>query len=882
MRRIRGFLLRLTGLLGLRRDDTELAEELEANVALHIEDNIRSGMSPEEARRQALIKWGGLAQTKELYRDRTRLPLIEMFFQDVRYGLRMLRKNPGFTAVAVLTLGLGIGANTAVFSVVRAVLLKSLPYPDPQSLIVLNEYHVRNGEESVSWMDFRDWQEQQRVFEGMAAYRVRHFVLTGLEQPDLLRAGEVTAPFFDLLRVRPALGRAFGADDDKPGANRTVMLSDSFWRSHLNADPAVPGRSLILDGEAYTVIGILPADFKFLPANIDIFVAAGLLGDDAIFRERGNHEGFEVLARLAPGVSLSAARSSMETIMGRLEQQYPALDEGQRVNLTPLYDARVGDIQRSLWIMLAASFCVLLIACANVANLSLARAAARARDLAIRGALGARRARLIRQLLTENLLLALGGSAFGFVCASWGMRPLLLLAPKSIPRLDETRVDMNMFIFALAIALLTGIVFGLLPAWQSSRVDLTSPLREAGHRSSTGREGQRLRAVLLIAQISLAFVLVTGSGLLVRSLVRTLAVDPGFNADHLLALSVSLPPGKYRTVAQENAFLTQALDLIRSMPGVKSASAVSCPPLIGTCWHSVYLVGDRPAPPAAQQPRAAFNIVEPAYFTTMQIPLRAGRLFHLSDQQGSPRVILINETMARLWWPNESAIGKTIKQEFPQDKSAFMEIVGVVKDLKQEGLDQPEWPEIFEPVTQNPIRFLTFVVKTANDPLSMAPLVKKAIYQVDKDQPAYRVQSMDDYLAASLARRKFETLLLGIFSALALLLAAVGVYGLVAYLVTQRTYEIGIRMALGAQKRGILALVLRFGLKLAACGVAIGLAVSFVATRVLQSLLFGVHERDPLTFLAVLVLLVLVALLACYFPARNATRVDPLMALRSE
>ncbi|HEY6253192.1 MAG TPA: ABC transporter permease [Candidatus Angelobacter sp.] len=882
IRRLRALLLRLMGFLGKRRPDSELSEELEAHLAMQIEDNIRSGMSADEARRHALVKSGGMVQGKELCRDRNRLPLIDTLLQDLRYSARMLRKNPAFAAIAIITLALGIGANTAVFSVVRTVLLKSLPYPDAKSLIVLDEYHVRNGEESVSWMDFRDWQAQQEVFDGMAAYRPRHFVLTGFEKPDLLRAGEVTSSFLSLLGGQPSLGRTFTQDDDKPGAKRTAVLSYYFWRTRLGGDPAILGRNLILDDDSYTVIGVLQPEFKFFQKNIDLYVAAGVVSDDPIWIQRGNHQGFEVLARLRAGTSLSAARSSMETIMKRLEQEYPAFDEGQRVSLTPLYDSRVSDVQRSLWVLLAGSFCVLLIACANVANLSLTRAATRARDFAIRSAIGARRSRLIRQLLTESIVLSLIGGLFGLFCAKWAIGPLLLLAPADIPRLDETRMDASVFFFTFAVALITGIIFGLAPALQSSRVDLTAPLREAGRKTSSGRSGQRLRAILLVAQISLAFVLVMASGLLIRSLIRSLAVDPGFKVDHLLAMDVNLPLARYKTDAQPAMFLTQTLARIRSLPGVKSASVVSCPPLVGTCWRSVFLVGGRPAPPPAEQPRAAFNVAEPGYFETMQIPLLAGRLFTSADQHGSPQVVLVNETMARRWWPNESAVGKKIKQGFSQDRSPFMEIVGVVGDLKQDGLDQPSWPEVFEPAEQNPMRFLTFVVRTSTDPLTMSTTVKDVIYQVDKDQPAYRVQSMDGYLAASLARRKFETLLLGIFSALALLLAAVGIYGLVAYMVTQRTYEIGIRMALGAQKHSVLTMVLRFGLKLATYGLALGLAVSLAVTRVLQSLLFGVGERDPQTFVGVTVLLTIVALVACYIPAHRATKVDPLVALRYE
>lgn len=879
MRGLRALLLRFMGFLGKRRSDSELSEELEAHLAMQIEDNFRAGMSTEEARRQALIKSGGLVQSKELYGDRSRLPMLETFIQDIRYALRMLRKYPGFTTVAIVTLALGIGANTAVFSVVRSVLLNSLPYPDPQNLVALSEYQLHNGGQSVSWMDFHEWQARSGAFEEMAVYRPHHYVLTGLDRPDMLRAGEVTWSFFRLLGVHAVVGRTFLPEEDKPDAIRTVMLSYSFWRTRMGADPAVLGRHLTLDGASYNVIGVLPPDFRFFPVDIDLYVPAGLRGNDPNWLLRGNHQGYAALARLRHGVSLTAASADVDTIMRRLEQQYPQSNDGQRARVTPFYEAAVGDVQRPLFILLAASFCVLLIACMNVANLSLARAAGRAREFAVRAAIGARRGRLVRQLLTESLVLSLIGGLLGFICAKWTIRPILLMASNNIPRLDETQIDASVFLFTCGIAVLAGVVFGLTPAIQGSRINVTA-LGEAANKVSTGRRGQRFRASLLVAEISLTFVLVIGSGLLIRSLASALAVNAGFRADHLLALDVNLPASKYKTDPQQTMFLTQALDKIRSLPGVQSASAAFCPPLVGTCWDSVFLIDGRPEPPVSQEPRAAFNIAELGYFETMEVPLLAGRSFSISDTYELPKVALINETMAKRWWPNESPLGKRILQG--GRKAPPLEIVGVVGDLKEDGLDQPQWPEVFEPAAQNTLPSMTLVVRTVGDPLAMAASAENAIHEVDKDQPLSHVQPMNAYVAASLARRKFETLLLGIFSALALVLAAVGIYGLLAYVVSQRTQEFGIRMAVGAQRHSILALVLRFGVKLATFGLVLGFAVSLAVTRVLQNLLFGVSERDPLTFAGVILLLMVVAVAACYVPARRATKVDPLVALRYE
>lgn len=880
MRRIRGFLLRFAGLLGIRRGDTELTEELELHLAMHVEDNIRSGMSRAEARRQALIKLGGMAQSKEMYRERSRLPLLEALLQDLRYGARMLRKHPGFSTIAVATLALGIGSNTAVFSVVRAVLLKSLPYPDPQRLVALSEYQLHNGGQSVSWMDFREWQAQAQAFDGIAVYRPHHLVLTGLDKPDVLRAGEVTSGFFPLLGTQTVLGRTFSPDDDKANAAPTTVLSYSFWRTRLGGDPAALGRVLKLDGDAYTIIGVLPPNFRFFPVSIDLYVPAGLRDADPNWRLRGNHQGFACLARLRSGGSLASARTDIDTVMRRLEQQYPESNDGQRARVTQLYAATVGDVRRPLLILLGASICVLLIACVNVANLALARAAGRVREFAVRIAIGARKGRIVRQMLTEGLLLSFIGGLLGFILARWTIRPLLLMAPGNIPRLDETQMDGSVFLFTFAIATLAGVVFGLVPSLQGASTNLAARLSEASRRTSIGRQGQRLRAALLIAEIALASVLVIASGLLIRSLAGALAVNPGFKADYLLALDVNLPTTKYKTDTQQTIFLTQTLDKLRSLPGVQSASAAFCPPLVGTCWDSVFVISGRPLPPVSQEPRAVFNIAEPGYFETMEIPLLTGRNFAASDTYTSPKVVLINETMARRWWPRESPLGKQIMQG--SRKAPPMEVIGVIGDLKEDGVDQPQWPEVFESAAQNTMPSMTFVVRTAGEPIALAASAEDAIHQIDKDQPVSHVQPMSTYVAVSLTQRKFETLLLGLFSALALVLAAVGIYGLVSYMVAERTYEIGIRMALGAQRGGILALVLRFGLRLAIIGLILGLISSLATTRVLQSLLFQVSAYDLSTFAGVAVLLTIVAVAACWIPARRATQVDPLTALRYE
>jgi len=804
------------------------------------------------------------------------------FWQDVRYSLRMIAKAPGFAAIAILTLALGIGANTAIFSVVRAVLLKSLPYPEPDRLVSIREVQSHTGDMSVSWMNFLDWRQQNQSFERLAVTRADHSILTGVGEATQLRAGRVSAAFFPLLGAKPILGRPFSEQEDTSSAAPVTVLSYAFWRTQFGADPAIVGKSVVLDGEAYNIVGVLPAAFKFFQQKVDIYTPIGLRSKLQSYLNRGNHQGLTGLGRLRPGVSITSAGAEMDAITKRLEQQYPETNSGEGAIITPLYESRVSAIRPALLLLLGAVACVLLIACVNMANLLLARAAARQREFAIRASIGAGRCRIVRQLLTESVLLSLLGGILGLLIAVWAIAPLLRIAPQDIPRLADTEVDRGVFLFTLAVTFLTGVLFGLAPAFQASRADMNTSLRESGRSATSGHHRQRLRAVLLISEVSLAVVLVIGSGLLIRSLLKALAVNPGFRADHVLALDVNLPLPKYKEKPAWLSFMNQAIERIRDLPGVESASAVYCPPLVGGCWDSVFIFDDRPVPPQAELPSAVFNIVEPRYFQTLQTPLLAGRSFTQADTMSSAPVILINETMARRWWPNEDPTGKRIKQGFPNDNAPFREIVGIVGDLHQDGTDQPELPEVFEPAAQNPFSSMTILVRTKPDPVSMTSALVDAIHGLDSDQPVSSIKPMTDYLSESLGRRKFSTLLLGLFGGLALLLAAVGIYGVMAYTVSQRTNELGIRMALGAQRRDLFALVVKFGVRLALAGIAIGLLASFVLTRLLQSLLFGVSNVDLLTFVAVALLLCFVAVAACYIPARRAMRVDPMVVLRYE
>ena len=807
---------------------------------------------------------------------------MNTLLQDVRYSLRMLRKSPGFTIVAMLTLALGIGANTAIFSVVRAVLLKSLPYPNPERLALLDEYQEHSGRLSVAWPNFLDLQAQNHSFEALAAYRTTQRALTGAGEPVLLNGGEVSASFFSILGVKPVLGRAFADKEDKPGASPTAVLSYAFWRNRLGGDSSVLGRSITLSGESFTVVGVLPPGFKYFHQPIDLYLPIGLEGARPAWINRENHPGLLVVGRLKPGVSQQTAQTEVDTIMRRLEQQYPASNSGERASVQALFESQISGYRTMFYMLLTAVACVLLIACANVANLLLARVTGRQKEFAVRAAIGAPRARIVRQVLTESLLLAALGGALGLLLASQALAPLLRMAPQDVPRLSDTAVDYNVALFTAFISALTGVLFGLAPAFHSSRTDVNSLMKDSGATITPGRTRQKFRSGLLVSEVALAMVLVVACGLLVRSLMKAQGVNPGFEPDHVLALDVLLPSQQYRSDDEQRAFFDRALQQIRSIPGAVSASAVLCPPLTGTCWGSVYLLSDRPIPAQNQIPSSVFNIADAQYFQTMKIPLLSGRLFAETDTNKSPPVILINETLAKMWWPHESPLGKRIKQGFPQNKAPYREIVGVVGDLKQEGPDAHQLPEIFEPASQSSSSDMTVVVRTEADPASMTAAVEGSIRSIDKNLPFSSVQPMTHYLSESLAQRRFATLLLAIFGGLALILASLGIYGVTAYAVAQRRHEIGIRMALGATRENVLALVLSQGLRLGLIGVAIGLSLSLFITRLMASLLFGVSSKDPATFGLVALLLCAVALFACYIPARRAAEVDPMVALRYE
>ncbi len=637
-----------------------------------------------------------------------------------------------------------------------------------------------------------------------------------------------------------------------------------------------------LDGRPYVVIGVLPPSFSFFPEPVDLYTPIGLNGADPGWLERGNHSRMRALARLAPGARLAAARAELAGIMKQLEKEHPRTNSGQQAPIVPLTEALFGEFRATLWILLAAVGLVLLIACANVAHLLLARAATRQREFAIRRALGAGRRRILRQLLTESLLLSVLGGVLGVALAAWVMGPLVALAPSEIPRLADTRIDPLVLLFTLGACVATATLFGLAPAAQASRTNPQSALRETGPGATSGRSRQGLRRALFVSEVALAFVLAVGSGLLVRSLLKVQNVPLGFEPEGVLSMTVNLPETGYEERPARFRFFQRSLEEVRAVPGVESASAALCPPVWGRCWGSVYQVSDRPTPAQDDIPSAAFNVVEPRYFSTLRIPLLAGRFFTDADSADAPPVVIINQSMARRWWPNESPLGKRIKQGFPQDDAPFREIVGVVGDVAQEGLDLPVQTEVFLPLAQNTPPSTTIVVRTGSDPMSLARSAAAAVHRVDPNQSVSWIQPLTQSLSESVSRRRFTTLLLGLFGFLALALASVGIYGVVSYGVAQRTREIGIRTALGAGPREVLGLVINQALRLAAVGILVGGAAALLLTRFLQSLLFQTPPFDPTTFAGVGVLLTGVVLAACANPARRALRVSPTLALRSE
>ncbi|HEV2706871.1 MAG TPA: ABC transporter permease [Pyrinomonadaceae bacterium] len=804
---------------------------------------------------------------------------MSTILQDVRYGFRMLWKSPGFTFVAVLALALGIGANSAIFSVVNAVLLRPLPYTDPDRLVVMWERDP-TMDTSVAYPNFKDWRDQNQSFESIAAFRRDSFNLTGAGEPERLSGRMTSAVFFQTLGVTIDKGRTFRAEEDRAGADPVVILSHGFWQRRFGGDESILSKQLTLNNRSYTVIGITPPTYRY-GAEVDLFVPIGLFEEN--YQQRGSHPGIYVIGRLKPGVSHEQARADMNTIFARLGQQYPNEVGARTIRMESLYENTVQDVRPALLILLGAVAFVLLIACANVANLLLARSAARQKEIAIRTALGAGRWRVIRQLLTESVLLSLAGGAAGLLLALWGTDFLTSAVPDNIPRLAEAGVDTRVLAFTTVVSILTGIIFGLAPALQASKPDLNETLKE-GDRGSTGGR-HRVRNVLVVVQTAIALVLLIGAGLMVKSFNRLQGVETGFDSSNVLTMQISVPAAKDEGKKVYNLF-EQLQQRIKSVPGVESVALTNGLPMAGATETSFWVEG-RPRASERDFMMSVMYMTTTDYFKTMGIAVKRGRVFTEQDRQGTPPVAVIDEKLAEKAFPGEDPIGKRLT--FDRDMAA--EIVGVVSHVKQYGLDGevPVEPQFYLSINQAPEQFLPniarrilIVARTRSEPLAVADAIRREVLATDKNQPVFGVRTMDDIIAQSVASRRFAMMLLAVFAGVALVLAAVGIYGVMAYSVTQRTHEIGIRMALGAQARDILRLVVGQGMMLALIGVALGLIAAFGLTRVMTSMLYGVSATDPLTFASISVLLAFIALLACYIPARRATRVDPMIALRYE
>ena len=814
---------------------------------------------------------------------------METLLQDIRYGIRMLAKNPGFTAIAVLTLALGIGANTAIFSVVNAELLRPLPFREPSQLVRVASANARvhTVSGSVSYPDFADWRSQNHVFQNMAAYVDSSFALTGIEQPAHLAAATVSASMFDLLGVSPELGRGFSPEDDEPH-HHVVVLSHRLWKERFGGDPQIIGRVITLDNSAYTVVGVMPASFQYLlqretPALWSSFspLRESTTDSPSMSDQRDAHF-LRAIARMKPGVTLAEAQANMDVIAASLAKQYPDTNKYFGVHVVSEQEELTQSIRPALFVMMVAVGLVLLIACVNVANLLLARATSRTREIAIRLALGAGRQRVVRQLLTESFLLALMAGALGLLLALWGSAALVRFSPANLPRIAEIQMDGWVLAFTMGLSLATGMLFGLAPALQVSHANIVDALKEGALSSTAGRGRHALRSSLVIVQMAMALVLLVASGLLIRSLVHLQNVNPGFDPHNVMTSNVDLPDAKY-TDAKKAQYFKDLMPQLNALPGVQSAAGIYPLPMGGDEIRTSFQVDGHPVA-KSEAPHTSLRDITPDYFATMRIPILQGRDFRAQDEIASTPVVIINEALAHQAFPGENPIGKHIMPEVGQGASepVMREVVGVVGNVKFRDLSDEWAPESYIPSAQISFGSLTLVVRTSQNADSLAKPIAETVRSLDKDLPAYAPKTVEEYLNGTIAQPRFNTYLLGIFAALAMLLTAVGLYGVIAYSVAQRTHELGIRMALGGRPRDMLRLIVGQGLRLAIFGVGIGLAAAFVLTHFLSSMLFGVSTADPISYLAVVTLLLVVVIVACYVPARRAMRVDPMVALRYE
>jgi putative ABC transport system permease protein len=861
----------------------ELDEDIRAHIEIETQDNIARGMNPANARHAAMKKFGNVARVQEETRKVWTLVWLENFLQDARYGLRSLRKTPGFTAIAVLTLALGIGANAAIFSVVYAVLLRPLPYHDAVRLVVMHETTPKVGKVGVSYPNFEDWRAQSKTIPQMAQVTQVGFTLTGATQAETVSGFAVTPDFLSMLGVQPALGRDFSPDEGKAGAAPVVLLSYERWQSQFGGAPDAVGKTMNFDGRGFTIIGVLPANFRLLE-SADFLEPMGIwLTDNKGGTERGERGDANAVGRLAPGVTLQQATAEMTGIAARLAEQYPDTNDKFGVAVNTLRDEFVGDARPAVLVLFGAVVFVLLIACANVANLFLVRSASRGREIALRYAFGAGRGRIARQMLTESLLLSVCGGLLGLALAFGGIRLISQFIPADMLGGATLGLNAPVLLFAGVVVLLAAVGFGMAPAMQGSHPDLQSGLKEGAKTSSASTRQNRLRGALAVLEISLALVLLCGAGLLMKSLYKLMAVDPGFHTEQLMSAAVDISPRQYPDAPSQARFAERLVDNLRQIPGVESAAVGTAPPLFG--YHSrsdISIEGMGPMK-RGDYPHPDFHKISPGFTETLRIPLVAGRTFTAADNETAPKVCLINSQLAQKFFAHGDAVGRRITfDERKEGSTEWITIVGVVGDTKMYGLANPARLEIYLPFEQGAESSMNIMLRSAVDPVSLTAAIRNAVASIDKDQPVYDFATMTERASKSVGQRRVTLVLLELFSALALVLAGIGIYGVISYSVAQRTHEIGIRAALGAQRKDLLRMVLSQGVALALIGVAAGTIAALAAGRAIASLLFSVSAYDPATFAAVAATLVVVAAAACYFPARRAMRVDPMVALRYE
>jgi len=882
VRPLRAWFIRFAGLFRRDRGERELTAELESNLELHIQENLRRGISPPEARRQALIKLGGLEPAKEACREQRGAPLVESLAQDVRFGARMLRKNPAFTAAAVLTLALGIGANSAVFSVVNGVLLKPLPYPEPERLEMIFLHGGVLDRGPMGAADFLALHERQRAFDAVAAFSpsTLGFALSGFGSPQMIAGTAVTPGFFSVLGMQPVLGRAFLEEEGKFHGPQAVVVSDHFWKQFLGANSAAVGRKITLGEESYTVVGVMPPGFRFDPPG-ELWPVMQLRPP----QQRPPY-GLFAIGRLKHGVSEAQAAADATQIAAQVQKQYPQSEEITSI-VEPMKGFLVGRERQGLFTLLGAVAFVLLIAVVNVASLQLSRAAARGREMAIRTALGAGRARLIQQLLTESVLLAAAGGAVGLAVAYGGVRAMLALTPGDLPRAHEVGIDVRVLAFTAAIALLAGILFGLAPSLHSFVSSVSDWLKQGSRTSTAGRGSRRPHKALVVAEISLALVVLVGAGLLIQTLFKTQSVSPGFNSSHIVTALLDLPKDRYFKPAAVTAFYDQLLERAANSPGIAGAAiALSLPPNQLELTNPFHIEG-QPNLPGQSAPAVAEIPISDGYFRALGVPLFRGRYFNDGDRAESTHILIINQGMARRYFPGQDPVGKRLQTGEYDPKGDLYTIVGVVGNVKYEGLDAEDTPAMYVPYRDSGwcpwfVRSMYVVVRSASSTEAAASALHSSVASLDSQLPIILERTMDELLYTSVEGPRFRAILFGIFAALALILAATGIYGVIAYSVSQRTQEIGVRMALGASQSSVFGMMVKQGLRLALVGVAIGLCASFALTRLISKLLFGVGAHDPSALAGAAVLLTVVALAACYLPARRAVRINPTVALRGE